>query len=155
MLSGSSIDPGRWVYLSYLSAYIAQSNYKNHNTASSHQPIPSLSLSTGDLAHVLPYYSQRSTRWSVLQLFVSFYFFWFFFWGRGGGRTVCVGSSVGALVDRPLFAPPSVGNPAGSIYVTLTLIYPLGSSSIYPTTIITITPSKPAVWYLGTVVVVV
>ena len=56
-----------------------------------------------------------------------------------------MGSSVGALVDRPLFAPPSVGNPAGSIYVTLTLIYPLGSSSIYPTTIITITPSKPAV----------
>lgn len=72
-----------------------------------------------------------------------FIFFVLFFWGReGGGRTVCVGSSVGALVDRPVFAPPRVGNPAGSIYVTLTLISPLRSSSIYPTTIITVTPSK-------------
>lgn len=62
-----------------------------------------------------------------------------------------MGSSVAALVGRPLFAPPSVGNPAGSIYVRLTLIYPL-RSSIYP---ITITPSKPAVQHLGTIVVVV
>lgn len=39
---------------------------------------------------------------------------------------------------------PSVGNPAGSIYVRLTLTYPL-RSSIYP---ITVTPSKPAVQHL-------